>query len=427
MMKKDTRADAFFDIVKSNYGLFRWEYDSFGSLLDSTCHWPELYEKFFVFTGCKNYMMDFMAGHRTPLILSTYLGMEWASVRAEDDRIYVLGPAMQSDVTDELILQTLNAFSNTITAGFSGDFITLIHTLPVIALTSLQNLTLMMAYALTEVQYQVSDIHYRNENSSNTGQYRSDDITPREQPDMNALDMDELHQILHVLVNGDLKTDIFLDRSFIDRIRNSLQLSDTLPGFKASVYFWGTLCSQSAIRGGLLPETAHVLLGLYMQNTGSCRSVDEAITVAQTVYSDFRNRVSKIKTVPGTSREIRECCQYILSHPTEKLTVPQLAARFGYTDYYFSRKFHEETGEHLLSYIRRTKMDTAAFFLANSAMSIQEISDTLLFSNRNVFTSAFCRQFGCSPAVYRREYDASNEIVHRKSGTDLIHSAQPEE
>lgn len=53
--------------------------------------------------------------------------------------------------------------------------------------------------------------------------------------------------------------------------------------------------------------------------------------------------------------EIRECCQYILSHPTEKLTVPQLAARFGYTDYYFSRKFHEETGEHLLSYIRRSR------------------------------------------------------------------------
>ncbi len=402
MMKSETYADMYFDMVKSNYGLYHWEYDALGNLLYSSCHWPELYEKFFIFTGCKNYMMDFIGGHQTPLILSTYLGMEWAAVRADDDHIYVLGPAMLSDVTDELIRQTLDAFSRSITAGFSGDFIALVHKLPIIALTSLQNLTLMMTYSLTRIQYQTSDIHYRNENSSNIGQYQNASSSWDDSDTMDAL-----RQMLHVLVSGDLNTDVFLDRSFFARICNSLHLPATLSGFKNAVYFWGTLCSQSAIRGGLLAENAHELLGLYLQNTGSCRNIDEIIIVAQTIYSDYRNRVGKILTVPGTSREIRDCCQYILAHPTEKLTVPRLAAQFGYTDYYFSRKFHEETGEHILSYIRRTKMETAAFFLVNSGMSIQEISDALLFSNRNVFTNVFRRQFGCSPAVYRREHGGS--------------------
>lgn len=126
--------------------------------------------------------------------------------------------------------------------------------------------------------------------------------------------------------------------------------------------------------------------------------------MAQTLYTDFRNRVSKARTVPGISREIRSCCQYIQAHIAEKLTVPQLTAQFGYTDYYFSRKFHAETGEHVLSYIKHAKIETAAFFLANTSMSIQEISDSLHFSNRNVFTNIFRQQMGCSPASYRKEH-----------------------
>lgn len=113
--------------------------------------------------------------------------------------------------------------------------------------------------------------------------------------------------------------------------------------------------------------------------------------MAQTLYTDFRNRVSKARTVPGISREIRSFCQYIQAHIAEKLTVPQLAAQFGYTDYYFSRKFHAETGEHILSYIRHAKIETAAFFLANTSMSIQEISDSLHFSNRNLQISSASR------------------------------------
>lgn len=398
-MKRKLQKEMYFDMIKSNYGLYQWEYDSFGTLLDSTCHWPELYEKFFIYTGCKNYMMNFTAEHRSPLILSTYLGMEWAAVRAEDDHIYVMGPAMQSDIADELIRQTLDGFSNTITAGFSRDFISLVHKLPVISLTSLQNLALMMVYALTGIQYLVSDIHYRNENSSNTNYHPDPDAPARD-----MLDMDALNYVLLSLSTGDLTADIFIDRSFLDRIRNSMHLPDTLAGFKSSAYFWGTLCAQAAIRGEMLSETAYELLGLYMQNVNSCYSIDETITVVQTIYTDFRNRVNKARSVPGISHEIRSCCQYIQAHAAEKLTVPQLAAQSGYTDYYFSRKFYEETGEHLLSYIKRTKIEAATFFLENTSMSIQEISDMLHFSNRNVFTNVFRRQMGCSPASYRKKH-----------------------
>lgn len=57
-----------------------------------------------------------------------------------------------------------------------------------------------------------------------------------------------------------------------------------------------------------------------------------------------------------------------------------------------------------MSYIRHAKIETAAFFLANTTMSIQEISDSLHFSNRNVFTNVFRRQMGCSPASYRKDH-----------------------
>ena len=81
--------------------------------------------------------------------------------------------------------------------------------------------------------------------------------------------------------------------------------------------------------------------------------------------------------------------------------IDELAARVGYTEYYLSRKFKEETGVSLNNYIKFAKVERAKFLLSSTDTSIQEISNRLGFCSRSYFGSTFQKIVGCSPADYR--------------------------
>lgn len=397
-MRREDYMDMFFDMMHSNYGLFRWEYDPYGNLLDTNCHWPEPYEKLFIFTACKDYTMIYFAEHDAPLLLSAPLGMEWAAAKSPEGHIFIMGPGLLSNVSDENLVQTLKSYSPIVARTFSTDFIGMIRTLPVIVLSSFQNLLLMLTYAVTGKQYKISDIHYQNEHPVNTNLHSSFSI--QEEP---RLDQEEENKLLHWIETGNTASPAVINRSFIDRFRTSLQLDPTPQNIKYAVALFGILCARAAIKGGLLPENAYAISGFYVQNVNSCRNIDEAVTVAQTLYSDFLNRVDKCRELPGSSREIHDCCKYIRQHIQDKLSVSELASRFGYTDYYFTHKFKIETGQSMSGYIKQQKIEYAAFLLTNTNTGIQDVSDMLHFSNRNVFSAAFRQIMGCSPAAYREQ------------------------
>ena len=80
-----------------------------------------------------------------------------------------------------------------------------------------------------------------------------------------------------------------------------------------------------------------------------------------------------------------------------------LAKETGYTEYYFSHKFKQETGMSVADYIRREKVRHARLLLSGTKMSIQEISDDLAFSSRSYFSSTFQKETGMSPSEYREQ------------------------
>ena len=81
-----------------------------------------------------------------------------------------------------------------------------------------------------------------------------------------------------------------------------------------------------------------------------------------------------------------------------------ISERLGYTEYYFSHKFKEVTGESVNAYIRRKKIEEAKLLLSGTRMSIQDISDELSFGSRSFFFSSFQKETGMSPTAYRGEH-----------------------
>ncbi len=107
-----------------------------------------------------------------------------------------------------------------------------------------------------------------------------------------------------------------------------------------------------------------------------------------------KNYISKINKVQD----------YIEKNMEDTLTVEQLAKIASFSPFHFQRIYRQMTGESLYSYIKRLRLEKAAFFLtSNKKQSIQEIALSLGFSNQASFAKAFKTKFGINASRYRNQ------------------------
>ncbi len=92
---------------------------------------------------------------------------------------------------------------------------------------------------------------------------------------------------------------------------------------------------------------------------------------------------------------------YLGEHPV-KITRDELGEKFGYNGNYLNRFFQKHMGESLSAYHRHVCLNRAAELLLNSQMSASQIGTEIGFESRSAFYQQFARQYGVTPAEYRR-------------------------
>jgi len=93
---------------------------------------------------------------------------------------------------------------------------------------------------------------------------------------------------------------------------------------------------------------------------------------------------------------------HIQTHLEQDLRLDVLAKRVGFSAYHFHRIFREVIGEPAKEYIRRLRIDRAAYRLKISEETILQIALDAGFKTHESFTRAFRRQFGITPSEFRR-------------------------
>lgn len=83
------------------------------------------------------------------------------------------------------------------------------------------------------------------------------------------------------------------------------------------------------------------------------------------------------------------------------LGVEMLAEKTGYTPNYFAKIFKSITGQYLNDYIMQVRITKAKELLKNSKYSINKISSMAGFINSTYFYSAFKKEVGLTPTLYR--------------------------
>lgn len=106
----------------------------------------------------------------------------------------------------------------------------------------------------------------------------------------------------------------------------------------------------------------------------------------------------------GNVQLLEQIRSYVDEHITEEIDLNSVAARFNRTPGYVSTMFKKYVEGGFNTYLTKERIEIAKKLLADSSVSIQEVSDLCGYNNSKYFSVVFKKMTGETPRGYREKY-----------------------
>lgn len=395
----------FTELLSCCYPLYVWKYDADHRLMESNCPKKNTLDGIFAASGCKACLWEYARTNTLPILLNESLGLMWAGVPERTEGkltfIHVIGPVFTNETALPSLKKALR--DKGLSVILTRNTEKFLESVPVISSMDFFRYTIMFYYCITGVKISVDQICLQ---SSAPAQDYVPDFEEEESEGKNQhLGVYSAETLLMRMVReGNLNYSGVLNTAAIVSSGVKMKHGNTVRQAKNSVLLFIALCSRAAIDGGLAPEVSYSLCDLYTELVEDCSHITDLMALSRKMYHDFVERVHRIKQNTALSKPIQLCCDHIVMHICDDLSIRSLARLCGYSEYYLSRKFKQETGISIKDYINRHRIEYAKSRLAASRDSVQDISDSLHYSSRSYFSSLFQKMTGMSPSEYRDQY-----------------------
>lgn len=94
---------------------------------------------------------------------------------------------------------------------------------------------------------------------------------------------------------------------------------------------------------------------------------------------------------------------WLTEHMEEEITLKSLAAQFFLSETYLCDLFKRDTGESIMSFLRRIRLYRAKCLLAENRLPLREIAARCGYSDYSYFGRQFKEEFGVTPNLYRKD------------------------
>jgi YesN/AraC family two-component response regulator len=186
-------------------------------------------------------------------------------------------------------------------------------------------------------------------------------------------------------------------------IYGKLSKKDTLRDSKNILISAIAIATRSAIEGGLYPEIAYNLSDSYIQYIEELATIPSVDKLMEQFLLDFTSRVKQANRSKYT-KVVLLCQEYIFNHLYEELTLELLANQLNINPSYLSNKFKAETGETLIGFIQRQKIEEAKHLIVYSDLSISQIYAVLNFYDQSYFIKVFKKMTGLTPKQFKNNF-----------------------
>ena len=320
------------------------------------------------------------------------LDMVWM-LALDADRAYLLGPAFTDNYSMIDVLDKLDGYFTLRHSNEENK--ALLKEIPVVSALRMNQYGMMLHCALTGETHSLDAIQWINSNPAKT-----DNDLPQPHGTNYVLEQ----KLWNIVKEGNMNYRQEIESILVNITPAKVSGGRPMRREKNMAIVQVTLTCRAAIEGGLHPEIAYPLSDLYIRRIEDCRSSTQLQELSVEILDDYIRRVHQIKVQSGISAQIMTCCSQISLHPEETPDLGQLAKKYGYTPYYFSKKFKQETGMSLRDYAIKQKIEKAKHLLTENTMSISDISEYLGFTSQSYFGSVFRKFTGTTPSKYQQGY-----------------------
>ena len=386
------KLELYQELIRCCNDLYLWHYDPKWNLLGSNCPEDKLLNLFFRMS-----IPTLPEDRCCPMVLSSVLGLRWfVDFQREGDclqQIYVIGPVFTETVSRSTLETALNQLQ--LPNKLKQDFLSLVHTVPVVSVTRFSEYGLMLHYCITGEHIALCDLHYPAEQASASREFTAQ----QEARSSWALEQ----KLLMLVEEGNLDYRNAIGETVGIHLLGDLGNGNSLRNYKNLTIVFTALCTRAAIRGGLAPEIAYGLSDLYIRRIVGSADPGQIYEVNAAMQEDFIRRVHQCRAHPEVSPQVQKCCYYIQSHLNQRLSIGTLASQVGYSENYLSKKFKSEMGINIVEYINRQKIEYAKKLLTTDELAISDIADEIGYSSQSYFAEQFRRFTGMSPGQFRSQ------------------------
>lgn len=110
-----------------------------------------------------------------------------------------------------------------------------------------------------------------------------------------------------------------------------------------------------------------------------------------------------------THKNLKEQVMILLMSTQEEMTLTDMAMKLSYSKWHLTRKFKNETGETLMSFVKRIRMQSAVHHI--SEKKIMDVALDTLYQSHEGFSRAFFKMYDVSPREYKRKMRMDPQFV----------------
>ena len=140
---------------------------------------------------------------------------------------------------------------------------------------------------------------------------------------------------------------------------------------------------------------------LYVEQLSGMNNEEEIDELIISCCLDYIIKIKDLRHVKKYSEIINEAICFIHNNIYNRILMDDIAESVGISTSYFMKLFREEVSIKVSTYINLTKIDEAKRLLRFSSLTINEISQLLMFSTQSYFTKIFKDEVKMTPYEYR--------------------------
>lgn len=153
-------------------------------------------------------------------------------------------------------------------------------------------------------------------------------------------------------------------------------------------------------------QIAHIFSELYllpqeMRDSFFKIKVLELLLFLNLVDPERERRIEKI--TEGQIEVIKRVRERLCTDLRSNITIEQLAKEFGISPTALKKNFKITYNDSVKEYLRKVKMERAAFLLRRGDETVAQIAEQLGYINQSKFAAAFKKVYGLTPTEYRKK------------------------